>query len=69
MLGQIEQLSEFFSNSHVIYKASNTSEMMNNVTQVLNNMEIEITNSSKQVIIISFDETTNASPDDIKAQS
>ena len=66
MLGQTEQLSEFFSNSHVIYNASNTSEMMNDMTNVLNIIDIVITNSSKQVIIISFDETTNASPDDIK---
>ena len=66
MFGQIDQLSSFFDPYHVVYNSSNATYMVKNDTLVLHDMSVVISNASKQVIVVSFDENVNATLDDIK---
>ena len=65
-LGEIEELSGFFSDSHVISNSSNMKQLVGKETRVENDIDVVIMKSSKQVIIISFDEKTDVDADGIK---
>ena len=65
-LGEIEELSGFFSDSHVISNSSNMEQLVGKETRVENDIDVVIMKSSKQVIIISFDEKTDVDADGIK---
>ena len=63
---QIDKLSNYFGPFHVIYNQLNTSIVVNGDTQILHDVSVFVSNASKQVIVISFDEGMNVTSDDIK---
>ena len=66
MFGKIHKLSEFFDSFHVIYNQSSPDDVVKNETLVLDDINVVISYASKQVIVISFDEKTTVTPDEIK---
>ena len=66
MFYQIDKLSNYFGPFHVIYNQLNTSDVINDDTQILHDVSVFVSNASKQVIVISFDEGMNVTSDDIK---
>lgn len=65
-LGQIEQLSRFFNESFIVFDASDPDSVFAGNTPVERNMDVTVSEVSRQEIIVVIDGITNVSVDDIK---
>lgn len=65
-LGQIEQLSRFFNESFIVFDASDPDSVFAGNTPVERNMDVIVSEVSRQEIIVVIDGITNVSVDDIK---
>ena len=65
-LGQIEQLSRFFNESFIVFDASDPDSVFAGNTPVERNMDVIVSEVSRQEIIVVIDGVTNVSVDDIK---
>ena len=66
VLGQIEQLSRFFNESFIVFDASDPDSVFAGNTPVERNMDVTVSEVSRQEIIVVIDGITNVSVDDIK---
>ena len=67
MLAQIEKLSGFFNKAHIVFNASNPNIVFGNETFVETNMDINVSQVSRQdIIVVIDDDVINASVGDIK---
>ena len=66
MLSQIEKLSGFFNKAHIVFNTSNPNIVFGSNTSVETNMDINVSQVSRQEIIVVIDGITNVSVDDIK---
>ena len=67
MLSQIEKLSGFFNKAHIVFNTSNPNIVFGSNTSVETNMDINVSQVSRQdIIVVIDDDVINAGVGDIK---